>query len=777
MIARALVRFMRRTPASTLTALLGVTLGISSIVSVHLVSASVDRQLGELVLAPLSGYTHFVHADALSASDYFALRAAWRRGELEDVAAIAPIIDESALLGGERVRLLGVDLIGALADGTDGLTGTLELDQQRDFSWQGVWVDASLQALPGIQINGVVEAPAGTVIADIGAAQRLLGWSSHQISYIALKQRRPLAGAIDAADAMLPGFSAGVPWPEYELPDAFAWRVLAAADQHPAARFGRAVLFNVSALSLLALLVAWFVIYQVSVSWVRRLWPVFVRLHAAGVQWAALQGWFVAVMGGLGLLGGVLGLVAGQQLARGLHLWADSADFFDAGLDGWIVGKAIGGALVVCCLGGWWAMSRARGLVAPARGRWLAAVLAAIVIVVGARHEASGLAGGFVAIGLLSGVVLLFVQPVLGMLRSYSRYLKGPLLVRLGLRESIWYPADLGIALSALSLAVAVAIGVGVMVDSFRVDFSAMLERRLSYDLVVQGEPEELALAHAYLVGREDVAYLQVYRDQQLRVRGLPVEVSFARYGARETARYGYTQSLSGQRVLISELTARNLGAGAGDTLDLPWGAVQVAGVFAGFGDVVPRILVDESNMPATGAVMTSLHVDAMQPGALARELTAAVDGVRVVSQDQLRRTALDVFDQTFAITTILIWIALLVAALGLFIAVTAMRLNRRAGHAMMQGLGVSRVEKLGVDFMLGTGLGCTAALLALPLGLGIAWLLCTVINPRGFGWSIHMQLSLGSLLQPLAWGVLAAMAAGVLRVGQAEEGLHGRAA
>ena len=66
MIALALLRFLARTPWSTAMALIGMALGVTSIVSVHLVSSSVSSRLDGLVPGPLAEYSHYLHRDKLN---------------------------------------------------------------------------------------------------------------------------------------------------------------------------------------------------------------------------------------------------------------------------------------------------------------------------------------------------------------------------------------------------------------------------------------------------------------------------------------------------------------------------------------------------------------------------------------------------------------------------------------------------------------------------------------------------------------------------------------
>ena len=74
MILLSLLRFLRRTPWATAMAVLGVTLGVTSIVAVHLISQVVARQMDDLVPAALRSYNYVLTAPELKSADYFSLR-------------------------------------------------------------------------------------------------------------------------------------------------------------------------------------------------------------------------------------------------------------------------------------------------------------------------------------------------------------------------------------------------------------------------------------------------------------------------------------------------------------------------------------------------------------------------------------------------------------------------------------------------------------------------------------------------------------------------------
>ncbi|MEE4281253.1 MAG: hypothetical protein V2I41_04880, partial [Pseudomonadales bacterium] len=573
MILLALARFLWRSPWSTGMAFFGVMLGVSSIVGVHLISASIAAQLDALIPSQLAGYSHFLHRAEVSADDYFKLRRQWREGGLSSVDEVAPLIDETAVIDGKEIRVVGVDLLSPLGVRLLGEAGQTDAADARNTSisstfWQGIWVDETLTALTSAPINAVIIAPPGTVIADIGVAQNLLGWSADQLSYVGIVYRSKWQNIVDIGEHILPGFAAGFPLqPVAQMPS--GWTVLSLSAQHPASSFGKSVLFNISALGLLALLVAWFLIYQVAVSWLRRLWPVFERLHVLGVPWHYLQLTFVATLLLLGILAALSGLLVGRALAVALYQLALPLQAADMHLDIWVVGKALLSAVCVCGLGGSWAFRQARTATSGAAIKFLVPAILLPAGVLGVMWEATGLAGGFVSIAAISLLAAWVVTPLLKSLARCSPRLPGPILVRLSLREAIWYPRDMGVALAGLILAVATAIGVSLMVDSFRSDFDRMLGQRLSYDLVVEGGVLDLQRLDRELANNPEARRVQNYRQTQLRVAGVPMQIVASQTDQLEMARYGYPRALAIDEVLISEQAARALDLGAGDLLNL----------------------------------------------------------------------------------------------------------------------------------------------------------------------------------------------------------------
>jgi putative ABC transport system permease protein len=752
-------------------ALIGMALGVTSIVSVHLVSASISSRLDGLVPGALAQYSHYLHRDKLDTADYFALRRQWRAGALPTIKQLSPLVDETTLVEGKSVRVLGADLLARPP------SAGADTDAEQ-FSWNGAWVDKSLKDQLSIPINGIIEAPTGTLLADIATAHDLLGWPDNQLSYVGLVLSDAFAGTIETAEKLLPGFGTGFPSAKPSLDLAPGWQLVSTAEQYPAREFGKSILFNISALGMLALLVAWLLIYQVAVSWLRRLWPVFDRLHVLGVEWQQLRTYFLFSIGLIATLAAVVGLVAGWWLARWLLEMAVPEQEINLNLDGWVIFKAVGSAVAVCLLGGAWAFHRSQQDISHSS----LPIIITLVLLVAATwcvfQPQTGLAGGFFAIAVLSLGASQTIAPLLIRLKRWASMIRGSYLLRIGVREALWHPGELSVALAGLSLAIATAIGVALMVDSFRVDFSQMLDHRLKYDLIAQGD--ETALSTLANTNKPEplADRMQVYRNTDIRVNGLSMELNITRMDAFESSRYGYSRSLAINDIVLSEQSAKALQLSVGDALTVAGEAMTISGMFSAFGDLKPRLIVDERS-PLADALAAELQIDSVafksdRPEALLAELRKQFPALELRLQSDIRRIALKTFDQTFAITTVLITIALLVAAISVYIAVTTMRLNRQTGRQLLNTLGVNRTEQLIMNIALGTGLGLVAIIIALPLGVMFGWILCDVINPRAFGWTIELQLSAKALLLSCSWGMLAAIAAGILQGGDHEEGAFG---
>lgn len=835
---------MAATPWTTLTALLGIALGVASTVAVHLVSLAVSDSLQAARPPHLRGVTHIAELPGGGMQDYFELRRRWRQqqrshilgladgeelpdasqlqarhgppahdkaapGWLREVDFMTPVVEGQLAAGGRRLQVVGADWLGGaappevaamrravMADSSLGL-GVDEVLELRGERWTVARVlDAGLS-------NGL--------FADLGDASALLRFSPDALSFVALRLQDPWVGLRDWLERLLPGLSAGLPQlpaaAPGDLPD---WRLQPVAAVLPEQQFAKAILFNLGALGMLALLVAWFLIYQVCVLWLRRQETLMLRLQAIGFSAAELAGGFVLSTAALGALATLVGIFGGHGLAA-LLVRISTAGFDGlpaVGMSAIVLAKGLVSGVGVASAGAWLAFAKrgkaaqtnrasslARRFVAPPwRGIGLGAALAGV----GIGFDETGLYGGFAAI-LAAGLIAAFLAaPLLRLLRRWLRRASPNLLTRLAMREATWFEADLSAALGALILAVGTSIGVGLMVDSFERDFAKMLEQRLGHDFFLQLPNQEGERLAAALRTAHPDALVQTYGRIATRLQGQAVEVGYTDFSAAESARYGYPRALAEDEAFASESLLAKLGLAVGGAIDwhsptpsllakneaiakedptansglaaenAPIGSgalLRIVHEFSGFGEATPRLLM---NAQAAARRFGTLGFDrislsGISAAALDRRLQDWAPGVEVLQQAAMRKTALEIFDRTFAITHALTLLALVIAVVGLYSAMTALRLSQKASASLLCALGLNPAEQRRMALIRGGVLGGSAIALALPLGWFIGFTLCQAINPRAFGWSIELAASLDAWAWPTLLGLAAAVAASLM--------------
>jgi putative ABC transport system permease protein len=109
------------------------------------------------------------------------------------------------------------------------------------------------------------------------------------------------------------------------------------------------------------------------------------------------------------------------------------------------------------------------------------------------------------------------------------------------------------------------------------------------------------------------------------------------------------------------------------------------------------------------------------------------------ISQSQVRRLSVGIFDRTFAITAAMNLLTLLVAAVALLASLLAILQERLPQFAQWRALGVRQGEQIllvAIPLALFCGL---AWLLSIPLGALLSWILIHKINIVSFGWSMPL--------------------------------------
>lgn len=809
---RALLRHPLRHPWQLGLAILGIALGVAVVLAVDLANASARRSFA-LAMERISGQaTHRLVGDAQGIPE--AQYVQWRveRG-LRPSAPVVTGYLPNAEQSGQLLQILGIDPFAEspFRHPAADLTG-------RDFDLRALLVNPEAALLPealGEQITlkrgeqrlilkraGTLAGPEldGLIITDISTAQTLLG----------------MAGRLSHIDLILPDGSAGVrqaeelrvglpPELRLERPDE---RSQTLADL--SASFS----LNLTAMSLLALVVGMFLIYNAITFSVVQRRSLLGLLRALGVSRREL---LIGVLGEallLGLAGTLLGSLLGLWIGSGLvHLVTRTIndlyyvlsvrEFF---IDPWSLAK--GAALgVLATLAAAWLPAREAADAPPGaalsrahlESRWraslprfllagLALLAAGGLVLMFSQSLAAGFTGLFL---LILGCALLTPPIVVGLVR-----LNQPLTARLGLlarmanRDVARHLSRTGVAVAALMVAFSATVGVGVMVDSFRGGVAIWINDLLNADLYVAppsiedgGNRSEPLNPAALAVLREmpGIAGISTYRGTRMDLDGRPVMFIAVDLAPASQAGYRLIDGdevwpafQTGEAILISEPLAYRRGLAVGDRLELPTDQgghrFPIAGVFLDYGSEHGRILLHRTGYerywrdPTVG----SAAVFAAPGESLAtlrerlQERLGPIQSLLIRSNRDIQNRTLEIFDRTFTITQVLRVLAILVAVVGVLSALLALQLERAREFATLRAMGMTASE-IGGLVSLQTGfMGAAAGLLSIPTGLLLAAVLIFVINRRAFGWSLPFEVNPLLLLETLALAIVAALLAGL---------------
>ncbi len=836
-------RRLRRRPFQYILFVLGVAIGVAMIVSIDLANGSARRAFALSTDAITGKATHRVAGGPTGLDG-----DVYRRIRVEaGFSPAAPVVEGyvgAPALGAQPFRLVGIDpfaeppfrdyfspregdadldfnsLITFLAQPNSiilsrqtaeaagvalGDTVTLDANGER--------IDASIVGL--LQPADAVSQRAleGILFTDIASAQEMLdmaGRLSH-IDLIADDER-----ALDAVAAVLP-------------PGATIQT--AAARQNAIQQMTAAFEFNLSALSMLALVVGMFLIYNtVTFSVVQRR-PLFGILRCLGVTGGQL---FALILGEavvLSLVGSVLGLGLGLLLGRGtvgLITQTINDFWFTVNVRDVTVpaatmarGMAVGvGATVLAALVPAVEAARTAPLSTLRRstleGRirrllpWLVVAWAALTAVGVALlwFRAGGLVTAFAGLFAVLIAAALLAPPVTAALMRLVAPLGGRLLGvlgRLAPRDIVRSLSRTSIAIAALMTAVSVIVGVSIMVGSFRGTVVEWLDQTLQADIYVS-PPGVTANRVPGALDPELVARLRVWPGVARAVTSHTVQIELPEFGrlvqlvavdgdiSRGNRPYAWVRDdlgdpwpalEAGAGVIISEALAlkENLPTPPPPVV-LPTAAgpqtFPVLAVFYDYSSDQGTVFIDNE---LYARLWDDTAVSAMgllvEPGTAVDDVIADMEttlagrrDVLIQSNEALRRGSLEIFDRTFAITSALRLLAVIVAFIGVLSALMSLQLERARELGTLRATGMTRPQLWALT-LLETGLmGTVAGLLAMPVGYVLAWILVYVINVRSFGWTLEMDLRPEYFLNAMLVAVVAALLAGIypsIRLGNLE--------
>jgi putative ABC transport system permease protein len=714
---------------------------------------------------------------------------------------VSPVLEGRVQIGGRSFRLLGIEPVtlpaevgNAPAIGRAGLQSFVTPPGQTLVAPE-MLVDLHLpegatpsansgMMLPPLRVQAQIVP--GVLVVDIGIAQRLLNMPD-QVS-------RLLIGKSKARRAPL----------EHVTGDKL--RLVEPDAESDLERLTDSFHLNLTAFGLLSFFVGLFIVNSaVGLAFEQRR-PMLRTLRACGVSARMLNTVLVAELVSLALVAGLVGLVCGYLIAASLlpDVAASLRGLYGAQIPGeltlkpewWIAGLTISviGALAAA------AASLIKAVRLPvliaaqpqawqqAQHRWLMVqgVFALAVFLTAACFLWFGdsLVSGFAVLAALLLGAALSLPVILEWVLSLSqRSAHRPL--------AVWFWADsrqqlsgLSLALMALLLALAVNVGVGTMVESFSRTFISWLDGRLAADVYINASDDGQATAiRAWLRERPEVEAILPGGRAETQIGGAPVEILGLADHATYRDRWPLLQSTAnawdrlrpGDAGFISEQLARRLRLAIGDRIEVPvsggnW-TLEVVGIYADYGNPKGQIAVNFAALirrfPGIPQTRLGLRVAPAAVPALISSLQDkfGLDRSNLLDQATLKAESTRIFNRTFAVTSALNAFTLGVAGIALLTSLLTLSNSRLPQLAPLWAIGITRRRLAVIELLKTLSVALITTLLALPLGLAVAWCLIAVVNVKAFGWRLPFQVFPLQLFELLGVAMAAALLAALIPV------------
>ncbi|MCX7735689.1 MAG: FtsX-like permease family protein [Candidatus Kapabacteria bacterium] len=356
-----------------------------------------------------------------------------------------------------------------------------------------------------------------------------------------------------------------------------------------------------------------------------------------------------------------------------------------------------------------------------------------------------------------------------------------------GLANSL---SRIGIAISALAISLAAAIGVGTMVNSFRITVVNWLETRLQKDIYISVPtlisrfndatiPDGL---DTLLEKLPEVKNLTLYRELRITEGNNMIHLIGSSFPEDPSSMYVFKEGdpkqiwtkLKQGEVMVTEPYSYRTNKGVGDSVDVltdkGMKKFRIAGVHYDYGSDIGLIFMeietyrkfwDDRKLSGLGVFLKEGY-DVQETINKIRNLVGTDQEIIVRSNKDLLKSSIEVFDRTFIVTNVLQILAIIVAFIGVLSALMSLQLERTKEIAIYRANGMTPRD-IWKYLNLQTGImGLIAGILSIPLGNILALVLIYVINKRSFGWTLQFNIIPELLIEAVLVGIISAILASI---------------
>ena len=344
------------------------------------------------------------------------------------------------------------------------------------------------------------------------------------------------------------------------------------------------------------------------------------------------------------------------------------------------------------------------------------------------------------------------------------------------------------VATAALAVATGMMIAVALMVGSFRETVRVWVNQTVSSDLWLR-PAKMLSNADAALfrpqIGDDlkRVPFIAaidrirghdfVYGDSLIAVGSGDLDVA-ARFGdlpmiTPRSAAKALEDAIRLNGVVVSESFSLKFNKRVGDVVELPQ-RFPITGIYRDYSNDRGVVIMDRA------LYVRTFHDDAintviiyLKPGVSAEWARAQLESMFgpkyhafAVTNREIRRAVMRIFDQTFVITYALLAVAIAVAVLGIINTLTALILERTRELALLRVIGMTIADVRNMIVIESAILGLVSTAIGIAMGYALSWILIYVINKQSFGWTIEFHTPVRIIVASCAVTLVSAALAGL---------------
>ena len=576
---------------------------------------------------------------------------------------------------------------------------------------------------------------------------------------------------------------------------------------------------NLLALSLLALLVGLYLIYNMMTFSIHRRKNLFGTLRAIGVTKNEI--FFLVLVEGflIGLLGALLGIILGILLAYfllGLISSTINYQFFSSAPNSiafeiTIIYQAlilgILGSIVSVLIPAWSASRIQPRELIDIYGKYstynnyhvVLFILGLLLCIIGyliTLAPITNLLIGFIAMFLvivgLSLTVPTITQVFLLLISFILKKIGRPTIITLSVETIKNSLNTIAICIAALSVSIAMTIGIGCMIQSFRITVEQWLDQSLVADIYIA--PPTLGFGQdlkgidnefiKYVTDISEINYIsqlgsyEIFKDDYLlnlivvdSAEKIFDEVIQLKEGEKKDIWKDFVQTDS---ILLSEPLAFQKNIKINDSFEILTDqglkSFNVRGIYYDYSSTSGIAMVSKKVYDNywNNSKVTSLAIylsDPQKTEIVSDKLFEKFDAdwnLQIISSKKLNDASMEIFDKTFEITFVLRSISLIVAFIGVLGAISAIILSRAREFSILKSIGFTNNQLRSIIGTQTLVIGVISGLISIPLGIIITNLLIQIINKQSFGWSIPMQLLPSVFIEGIIVAIFSAVFASI---------------